>query len=95
VFPHFDNAPRDGASTDFSFVNIIEHKAKEITGFYGVREHTFKCLDLPRKPRLNRVFDALRHEYTEQSDPSPSQVGGDVTVGFRQGRGARGRRGRD
>jgi hypothetical protein len=43
VFPHFDIAPRDGALTDFSFVNIIEHKAEEIIGLYGVREHNFKC----------------------------------------------------
>jgi hypothetical protein len=36
VFPCFDIAPKDGDSSYFSFVNMIEHKADEIIGFMSV-----------------------------------------------------------
>jgi hypothetical protein len=39
VFLHLNIAPSDAFTTDFSFVNLIEHKTKEIIGFYGGREH--------------------------------------------------------
>jgi hypothetical protein len=39
IFPHLGVGPSNGFLTDFSFVNFIEHKAKEIIGFYGDREH--------------------------------------------------------
>ena len=43
VFPHLSIAPSDAFTTDFSFVNLIEHKAKEIIGFYDDREHKGRC----------------------------------------------------
>ena len=43
VFPRLAVAPSDEFTTNFSFVNLIEHKAKEIIGFYGDREHKGRC----------------------------------------------------
>jgi len=43
IFPHLSAAPSDAFTTDFSFVNLIEHKAKEIIGFYDDREHKGRC----------------------------------------------------
>jgi len=58
--------------TDFSFMNYIEHKAKEIIGFYGDREHKGRCQSLSRKRRLNRVFDAMGLGYADRSGPLTS-----------------------
>ena len=33
VFPRLAVAPSNAFTTDFSFVNLIEHKAEEIVGF--------------------------------------------------------------
>ena len=43
VFPRLRVGPSDAFSTNFSFVNFIEHKAEEIVGFYDDREHKFRC----------------------------------------------------
>ena len=43
VFPRLAVAPSDAFTTDFSFVNLMEHKAKEIIGFYCDREHKGRC----------------------------------------------------
>ena len=59
VFPCLAVAPSDAFTTDFSFVNLIEHKAEEIVGFYGDREHKGRCQSLAGKKRLNCVFEAL------------------------------------
>ena len=53
AFLHLGVAPSDAFSTDFSFVNFIEHKAKEIIRFYGDREHKGRCQSLARKRQLN------------------------------------------
>jgi hypothetical protein len=39
----------DAYSTDFSFVNLVEHKAEQIVGFYGKKEHKGKCQYLAGK----------------------------------------------
>ena len=49
VFLHLGIAPSDAFSTDFSFVNFIEHKAKDIIVFYGDREHKGRCQSLAGK----------------------------------------------
>ena len=72
MFPHLRVGPSNAFSIDFSFVNFIEHKAEEIVGFYGDREHKFRCQVLPGKGRLNRVFDAMGLGYAERRDPSTS-----------------------
>ena len=64
--------PSNAFSTDFSFVNFIEHKAEEIVSFYGDREHKFRCQALPRKRRLNRVFDSMGLCYADRSGPLTS-----------------------
>jgi hypothetical protein len=43
VFSHLAVAPSDAFTINFSFVNLIEHKAEEIIGFYGDREHKGWC----------------------------------------------------
>lgn len=92
MFPRLEIAPRAGVPTDFSFVNLIEHKAEEITRFYGSREHKFKCPALPGR-RLNRAFEAMRPDYAERTNPSANQAGNNAAVHGR-GQEARGRRGR-
>ena len=42
-------APSERFTTNFSFVNLIEHKAKEIIRFYGDREHKGRCHSLAGK----------------------------------------------
>jgi hypothetical protein len=37
VFPRLNVAPSDAFTTDFSFVNLTKHKAKEIIAFYSGR----------------------------------------------------------
>jgi len=64
--------PSDAFTTDFSFVNLIEHKAEEIVGFYDDREHKGRCQSLAGKRRLNRVFDAMGLCYVDRSGPSTS-----------------------
>ena len=76
VFPHLDVAPSDAFSTYFSFVNLIEHKAKEIIRFYGDREHKGRCQSLAGKIRLNYVFGAMGLRYGDRSDPSTSLSAG-------------------
>ena len=49
VFPHLGITPSDAFTIDFSFVNLIEHKAKEIVGFYDDREHKGRCQSLAGK----------------------------------------------
>jgi len=72
VFLCLHVGPSDAFSTDFSFVNFIEHKAEEIVSFYGDREHKFRCQALPRKRRLNRVFDSMGLCYADRSGPLTS-----------------------
>ena len=43
VFMCLAVAPSDAFTTDFSFVNLVEHKAEEIIGFYGGREQKGRC----------------------------------------------------
>jgi hypothetical protein len=49
VFSRLAVTPSDAFTIDFSFVNLIEHKAEEIIGFYGDREHKGWCQSLARK----------------------------------------------
>ena len=42
MFPHLGIAPSEALPSNFSFVNLIEHKAEENIGFYGSREHKGK-----------------------------------------------------
>ena len=72
IFPCLNVAPSDAFTTDFSFVNLIKHKAKEIIGFYGDREHKGQCQSLAGKRRLNRVFDAMGLCYADRSGPLTS-----------------------
>ena len=65
VFSCLDVAPSEAFTTDFSFVNLVEHKAEAIIGFYGDREHKGRCQSLPGKKRLNRIFEATGLCYTE------------------------------
>jgi hypothetical protein len=65
-------------TTDFSFVNLIEHKAEEIIGFYGDREHKGRCQSLAGKRRLNRIFEAMGLCYADRSGPSTSLPADDV-----------------
>jgi len=39
IFPRLNIALSDAFTSNFSFVNLIEHKVEEIVGFYGDREH--------------------------------------------------------
>jgi len=43
VYPNLGVARSDAYSTDYSFVNQIEHKAEQIIGFYRDKEHKGKC----------------------------------------------------
>ena len=43
VSPKLGIAASDAFSTDFAFVNYIEHKSKQILGFYGKKQHKGKC----------------------------------------------------
>jgi hypothetical protein len=43
VFLRLAVAPSEAFTTNFSFVNLIEHKVEEIIGFYGDREHKGWC----------------------------------------------------
>jgi len=72
VFPCLAVAPSDAFTTDFSFVNLVEHKAEEIIGFYGNREQKGRCHSLTGKRRLNRVFEAMCLCYADRSGPSTS-----------------------
>lgn len=78
-------------TTDFSFVNLIEHKAEEIIGFYGDREHKGRCQSLAGKRRLNGVFKAMGLCYADRSSPSTS-LPADNAAPRGHGRGARGQR---
>jgi len=49
VFPHLDVTALDAFSTDFSFVNLIEHKVKQIIEFYDDTEHRGRCQSLAGK----------------------------------------------
>jgi hypothetical protein len=93
VFPRLAVAPSDAFTTDFSFVNLIEHKAEEIVGFYGDREHKGRCQSLARKRRLNRVFKAMGLCYADQLGPLTNLSANDAAP-CGHGRGALGRRGR-
>jgi hypothetical protein len=93
VFLHLDVAPSDAFTTNFVFVNLIEHKAEEIIGFYGSREHKGWCQSLVRKRPLNCVFEAMDICYADQLGPSTSLSAKDA-ASLGRGRGARGRRGR-
>jgi hypothetical protein len=53
VFPNLGVSSSDVFSSDFSLVNLIEHKADEIIGPYGKREHKGKCEALAGERRLN------------------------------------------
>ena len=59
VYPSLGVAPSDVFSTDFDFVNHVEHKAEHIIGFYGDKEHKGRCQCLAKKRHLNRVFKAM------------------------------------
>ena len=89
MFPRLRVGPFDAFSTDFSFVNYIEHKAEEIVGFYGDREHKFRCQAFPGKRRLNQVFDSMGLCYADRSSPSTS-LPADNAATRGHGRGSRG-----
>lgn len=75
VFPCLDVAPSEDFTTDFSFVNLVdlvEHKAEAIIGFYGDREHKGRCQSLAKKRRLNCVLNAMGLRYADQSGPLTS-----------------------
>jgi len=93
VFPHLGVAPSYAFLTDFSFVNYIEHKAEEIIGFYGDREHKGRCRSLSRKRRLNRVFDAMGLCYADRLG-SLTSLSADDAAPQGRGHGSQGRRGR-
>ena len=52
-------APSNAFPMNFSFVNFIKHKAKEIIGFYGDREHKGRCQSLARKRCLNHALTVV------------------------------------
>ena len=91
VFLHLGVAPSDAFSTDFSFVNFIEHKAEEIIGFYDDRKHKDRCQSLAGKRRLNHTIGAMGLCYADRVSPSTSLPADDVAP---RGCGAWGRRGR-
>lgn len=72
VYQNLSMERPDAYSTDFSFVNLIEHKAELIIGFYGKKEHKGKCQYLARKRRLNHMFDAMGLCYADCDGPSMS-----------------------
>ena len=55
---------------DFAFLNYIEHKAEQIIGFYGKKEHKGKGQCLAGKRRLNCVFEAMDLCYVDRDGPS-------------------------
>ena len=59
MYPNLGITLSDAISTDFDFVNHIEHKAEQIVGFYGDKEHNDGCQCLARKRCLNRAFEAM------------------------------------
>lgn len=61
-------------------MNFIEHKAKEIIGFYHDRKHKFRCQALPGKRRLNHVFNSMGLGYADRNGPSTSFLVDDVTI---------------
>ena len=87
VYPNLDVVRSDAYSIDFSFVNQIEHKAEQIIGFYGDKEHKGECQYLAGKRHLNRVFEAMGLCYADRDGPSMSLPNKDVTP---CGRGTRG-----
>ena len=89
MFPNLGAAPSDAFLTNFSFVNLIEHKDEEIIRFYGSRENKGRCQSLARKKRLNQVFNAIGLCYANRSDPSTSLPVGDAAP---YGHGTKGRR---
>ena len=93
VFPCLAVAPSDAFTTDFSFLNLVEHKAEEILRFFGNREQKGRCHSLAGKRRLNRVFVAMGLYYADRLGPSTSLLANDA-VPCGCGHGARGRRGR-
>ena len=80
MFPRLRVGPFDAFSTDFSFVNYIEHKAEVIVGFYGDREHKFRCQAFPGKRRLNQVFDSMGLCYADRSSPLTSLTANDAAT---------------
>lgn len=87
VYPNHGAARSDAYSTDFCFVNQIEHKAEQIIGFYGDKEQKGKCQYLARKRRLNRVFEAMGLCYADRAGPSRSLLDEDVALRGRRTQG--------
>ena len=78
VFMCLAVAPSDAFTTDFSFLNLVEHKAEEILRFFGNREQKGRCHSLAGKRRLNRVFEAMCLCYADRSGPSTSLLANDA-----------------
>lgn len=91
IYPNLGVAVPDAFSTDFDFVNYVEHKTKQIIGLYGDKEHKARCQCLGGKRRLNRVFDDMGLCYADRDGPSTSLP---IEEDAPRGRGSRGRRGR-
>jgi len=72
VFPRLNVASSDAFPTGFRFVNLTEHKAEEIIGFYGDIEHKGRWQSLAGKQRLNCVFDVMGLCYADWSGPLTS-----------------------
>lgn len=53
-------------------MNYIEHKAKQIIGLYGDKEHRGRCQCLGGKRCLNHVFNAMGLCYADHDGPSMS-----------------------
>jgi hypothetical protein len=77
----------DTFTTDFSFVNLTKHKAEEIIGFYGSREHKGRSQSLVGKRWLNRIFDAVGLCYADRAGPLTSLLDDDVAPRSRGGHG--------
>ena len=92
AFLHLGAAQSEAFTMDFSFVNLIEHKAEGIIGFYNDREHKGRCQSLAGKRRLNHVFDAMGLCYADRSGPSTNLPANDAAP-CGHGHGAQGRRG--
>jgi hypothetical protein len=93
VFPRLAVAPSEAFTTDFSFLNLVGHKAEDIVGFYGGKEHRGQCQSLAGKKCLNHVFEAMGLCYTERSNPSTS-LPAENNEPHGRGNGARRRTGR-